>query len=91
MLLLFLKVVIDDFDFKFVRQLAEDTLVAIVDMLRELELLYRVNAEVDVPALDVVPIELRQLVETTELVLDVKGRPLRVLFGEIARSLRLSQ
>lgn len=89
-MLLLLKVVVD-FAFTFVRQLVDDTLVAVVDMLRELELLYRVNAEVDVPALDVVPIELRQLVDTTELALDAKGRPLRVLLGETARSLRLSQ
>lgn len=72
------------------RQLVEETLVAVVDILRELELLYRVNAEVDVPALEVVLIELRQLVETIELALDATGRPLRVLLGEMARSDRLS-
>jgi len=71
-----------------VRQLAEDTLVAVVEMLRTLELLYRVNADVDVPALDVVLIELRQLLEITELALDARGRPLRVLLGDTARSLR---
>jgi hypothetical protein len=74
----------------FVRQLVDDTLVAVVDTLRTLELLYRVKAEVDVPALDVVLIELRQLLDTIELALEAKGRPLRVLLGEIARSLRLS-
>jgi len=73
-----------------VRQLVDDTLVAVVDMLRVLELLYRVKAEVEVPALDVVLIELRQLPEITELALDATGRPLRVLLGEIARSLRRS-
>ena len=60
-----------------VRQLAEETLVAVVDILRALELLYRVNADVEVLALDVVLVELRQF-----------GRPLRMLFGEIARSER---
>ena len=69
------------------RQLVEDTLVAVVEMLRTLELLYRVNAEVEVPALEVVLIELRQLLETIELALDATGRPLRVLLGETARSL----
>lgn len=72
------------------RQLVEDTLVAVVEMLRELLLLYRVKAEVDVPALEVVLMELRQLLDTIELALDATGRPLRVLFGEIARSDRLS-
>jgi len=62
--------------------------VAVVDILRVLELLYRVNADVEVLALDVVLIELRQF--DTELVLDPAGRPLRVLFGEIARSERRS-
>lgn len=79
-----------DEGFTPVLQLAEDTLVAIVDTLRVLELLYRVNADVEVLALDVVLIELRQFAETTELVLDPAGRPLRVLFGEIARSERRS-
>jgi len=73
-----------------VRQLVDDTLVAVVDMLRALELLYRVKADVDVPALDVVLMELRQLLDTMELALDATGRPLRVLLGETARSLRLS-
>jgi len=68
-----------------VLQLPEETLVAMVDTLRVLELLYRVNADVEVLALDVVLIELRQFAETTELALDPAGRPLRVLFGEIAR------
>jgi len=77
-------------DLTLVRQLVEDTLVAVVEMLRELLLLYRVKAEVDVPALEVVLIELRQLPDTIELALDATGRPLRVLFGEIARSDRLS-
>ena len=64
--------------------------MAVVDILRALELLYRVNADVEVLALDVVLIELRQLEDTTELALDPAGRPLRVLFGEIARSERRS-
>jgi hypothetical protein len=72
-----------------VLQLAEETLVATVDTLRVLELLYRVNADVEVLALDVVLI-LRQFDEATELALDPAGRPLRVLFGEIARSERRS-
>ena len=73
-----------------VLQLAEETLVAVVDTLRVLELLYRVNADVEVLALDVVLIELRQLEDTTELALDPAGRPLRVLLGEMARSERRS-
>lgn len=73
-----------------VRQLLDDTLVAVVEMLRALELLYRVKADVEVPALEVVLIELRQLLDTTELALDARGRPLRVLLGEIARSPRRS-
>jgi hypothetical protein len=68
-----------------VRQLPEETLVAVVDTLRALELLYLVNADVDVPALDVVLIELLQLPEAIELALDATGRPLRVLLGDIAR------
>ena len=60
--------------------------MAAVDTLPMLELLYLVNADVEVPALDVVLIELRQLLEVMELALDAKGRPLRVLFGEVARS-----
>jgi hypothetical protein len=48
-----------------------------------LELLNRVNAEVDVAALDVM--ELRQLPDAIELALEARGRPLRVLSGEIAR------
>jgi len=73
-----------------VRQLVEDTLVAAVETLRMLELLYRVKADVEVPALDVVLIELRQLPETIELALDATGRPLRVLLGETPRLYRLS-
>lgn len=68
------------------RQLAEDTLVAVVEMLLALELLYRVKAEVEVPALEEVLMELRQFEETTELALDPIGRPLRVLFGDTARA-----
>lgn len=70
-----------------VRQLVEETLVAVVETLRTLELLYRVNADVDVPALEVVLIELRQFVETIELALDATGRPLRTLLGETGRLL----
>jgi hypothetical protein len=45
-----------------------------------------VNAEVEVPALEEVLIELRQLEDTTELALEpTVRRPLRVLLGEIAR------
>lgn len=73
-----------------VLQLFEETLVAAVDTLRTLELLYRVNAELDMLAFEVVLIELRQLPDAIELALEAKGRPLRVLFGEIARSERLS-
>jgi len=68
-----------------VRQLVADTLVAVVDTLRALALLYRVNADVDVPALDVVLVELRQLPDTIELALDAIGRPLRTEFGDVAR------
>jgi hypothetical protein len=74
-----------------VRQLVEDTLVAVVETLRKLELLYRVKAEVEVPALDVVLIELRQFPETIELALDATGRALRVLLGETPRLYRLSE
>ena len=70
------------------RQLPEDKLVAAVDTLRMLPLLYRVNAEVDVPALD---IELRQfddaIDDAIELALEARGRPLRVLVGEMPRLL----
>jgi hypothetical protein len=69
-----------------VRQLVADTLVAVVDTLRTLALLYRVNADVDVPALEVVLVELRQLPDTIELALDPIGRPLRTEFGDVARS-----
>lgn len=76
--------------FALVLQLAADTLVAVVEMLRMLELLYRVKAEVDVPALEVVLIELRQFPDTIELALEATGRPLLVLLGEIAREEALS-
>lgn len=67
------------------RQLPEDKLVAAVATLRTLPLLYRVNADVDVPALD---IELRQLFDDAmELALEASGRPLRVLVGETPRLL----
>jgi len=69
-----------------VRQLADETLVAVVDTLLALELLYRVKADVEVPALEDVLIELRQFDDTTEEALDPIGRPLRVLFGETART-----
>ena len=68
----------------------EDTLVAAVETLRVLELLYRVKADVEVPALDVVLTELRQFLETIELALDATGRVLRMLLGEIPRLYRLS-
>lgn len=74
-----------------VRQEVDDTLVAVVEILLLLELLKRVKAEVDVPALEVVLIELRQFPETMELALEATGRPeLRVLLGETPRSGRLS-
>lgn len=66
-----------------VRQLAELTLVAVVLTLRALELLYLVNADVDVPALLEVLIELRQFVDATELADDIGGR--RALVGERPR------
>ena len=71
-----------------VRQLADDMLVAVVDILLALELLYLVNADVDVPALLVVLIELRQFDDTMDEALDVIGAPLpvRVLLGDTARS-----
>ena len=65
----------------FVRQLLAETLVAVVETLRPLALLYRVNADVDVPALDVVLVEL-----ALDLALDPVGRLLRTEFGETARS-----
>lgn len=73
--------------FTLALQLVAETLVAVVEILRMLELLYRVNAEVDVPALEVVLIELRQLPEAIEEALEPMGRPLRVLLGEMAREL----
>ena len=45
------------------------------------------HAYVEVPALDM---ELRQLLDAIELALDAKGRPLRVLDGEMPRSDLLS-
>jgi len=82
---------IDEGGLPFVRQLLFDTLVAVVDMLRMLELLYLVNADVDVPALDVVLIELRQFVETIELALEatVGCRELYMLLGDRPRLLLL--
>jgi len=71
------------------RQLVDDTLVAAVETLRTLLLLYRVKAEVEVPALEVVLIELRQFPDTMELELDATGRPLRELVGETPRLPRL--
>lgn len=62
-----------------------------MDTLLALELLYLVNADVDVPALELVVllIELRQLDEMTELALEPTVAPgrmlLRVLFGDVAR------
>jgi hypothetical protein len=69
------------------RQLDDDTLVAVVEKLCTLELLNRVNAEVEFPALEVVDIELRQLylLDDIELALDASGRPLLVLAGETGR------
>lgn len=61
------------------RQLVDDTLVAAVDILRALELLYRVKADVDAPALDTVLIEARQLLEAIELAPEANGRPLWLL------------
>jgi len=58
--------------------LPDETLVAIVE---KLPLLYRVNADVEVDALDVD----RQLSEAIELALDASGRPLRVLVGDAPR------
>lgn len=68
-----------------VRQLADETLVAVVEMLRELELLYLVKAEVEAPALEEVLMELRQFPDTTELALEATGRPLRELRGDSSR------
>jgi hypothetical protein len=68
------------------RQLLADTLVAVVETLRVLALLYRVKADVDVPALEVVLNELRQLPETIELELEATARWLRVELGDTARS-----
>lgn len=72
------------------RQLAEDSLVAAVETLRTLELLNRVKAEEEVPALDVVLMEFRQFADTIELALDATGRALRVLLGETPRLYCLS-
>lgn len=76
---------VDDDGLTLVRQLADETLVAVVEMLRELELLYLVKAEVEVPALEVVLMELRQFPDTTELALEATGRPLRELRGDSSR------
>jgi len=57
--------------------------VAVVDTLRTLELLNRVNT-VELPALDVVDIELRQLLDVIELAPGV-ARPLRVVVGDTGR------
>lgn len=63
-------------------QLPLDTLVAVVLTLLALELLYRVNALVDVLALEVVDIELRQLLlaelDMIEDALEVRSAPPRV-------------
>lgn len=66
--------------------------MAVVDTLLALELLYLVNADVEVPALELVAvllIELRQFEEITELALEPTVPPgrmlLRVLFGDVAR------
>lgn len=72
----------DDVALFRLRQLDEDTLVAAVSTLRALALLYLVNADVDVVALD---IELRQLLEYVELALEATGRPPLVLAGETGR------
>jgi hypothetical protein len=61
------------------RRLRVETLVAVVDTLRTLALL---NADVDVPALDVVLLELP---DTIELVLDAIGPPLRIELGDVSR------
>ena len=66
-------------DLTLARQLADETLVAAVDMLRVLELLERVNVDEDVPALDMVLVEERQLLEAIELALEAGSRPLRLL------------
>ena len=71
--------------FPGLRQLDADTLVAVVDTLCTLELLNLVNADVELPALDVVDIELRQLLDIIELALDATGRPLRTLPGDTGR------
>lgn len=75
---------IDD-GFTPVLQLPPETLVAVVEMLRVLELLYRVKAEVEAPALELVLMELRQLLDAMEEALEPNGLPLRVLLGEMAR------
>jgi len=52
-----------------------------------------VKAEVEVPALEVVLVELRQFPEAMEQVLEATGRPerpLRVLLGDAPRSGRFS-
>jgi hypothetical protein len=74
----------DDEILLVVRQLESETVVAAVATLLALVLLYLVNADVDVVALEVVDIELRQL-ECVELALEATGRPLLALAGERAR------
>ena len=68
------------------RQLVLDTLVACVDTLRTLPLLYRVKA-LELPDA-LLLIELRQLLEAIDDALDANRPPLRVLEGETARWLR---
>jgi len=46
-----------------------------------------VKAEVELPALEVVLMELRQLLDVIEEALEPGGRPLLVLLGEMAREL----
>lgn len=67
------------------RQLDEDRLVVAVSTLRALALLYLENADVEVVALEVVSVELRQLLEYGELALEAAGRALHALVGETAR------
>jgi len=71
--------------FALARQLLAETLVAVVETLRTLALLYRVNADVDVPALDVVLVELRQLPDNMEDALELTAW-LRIELTDPARS-----
>lgn len=72
-----------------VRQLWPDALVAVVDTLRALLLLYLVNAEDDVATLEFETVELRQLFDAVELALEatttVGREPLRAVLGDNAR------